>query len=463
MAVAEEVTRYNSKISGVRPEDLAQAESFDTVMGRALALLKDKIIVGHSLEHDFEVMVYYPPEVVIRDTAKYFKKGKTPSLKGLVDKHLGKSIQIGEHSSDEDARATMELYLKFRDEWEASLTKPTSKKAVKQKKEKETKAKGSEKSSDQKGPKTVDQKFERLKTLPADYYFCFKDFTWAAQKKNLIKVQWAEVWIKRRSHGPAYAGKYDTMGIIGAFNWLSNKQLRKWIHFQKVDKPQSAKTNNNVQPQSSKSVKSPAYSFEKLRTLPPNHVFSQKINQLKPLGNLALKAVWAEEWVKYREDIPSLNVAIKHDINLTLEFTFNNFSNKQLRRWIKLIRDSKAVNKATATIKKETKNDTKKPKSVGNKETKFMRLQTLPPGHVFTEDDLSDVLKMSSSLLASHMERKPKLKEAVKWGNEWIKRRKDRPNYQEDYVQFSLLRAFNELSNLQLKIWINNRDKGSLH
>ena len=81
--------------------------------------------------------------------------------------------------------------MKFRDEWEASLTKPTSKKAVKQKKEKETKAKGSEKSSDQKGPKTVDQKFERLKTLPADYYFCFKDFTWAAQKKNLQPLRFS--------------------------------------------------------------------------------------------------------------------------------------------------------------------------------------------------------------------------------------------------------------------------------
>jgi len=52
-----EVTDYNTKITGVRPEDLAEAESFDTVMQRVRGLLKDKIIVGHSLEHDFEVSV----------------------------------------------------------------------------------------------------------------------------------------------------------------------------------------------------------------------------------------------------------------------------------------------------------------------------------------------------------------------------------------------------------------------
>lgn len=214
----------------------------------------------------------------------------------------------------------------------------------------------------------------------------------------MYRIQWAEVWIKRRSDGPAYAGKYDTMGIMGAFNWLSNKQLRKWIDSQKVDKPQSAKTNNKVQPQSSKSVESPAYSFDKLKALPPNHVFSQKINKLMPSGHLALKADWAEEWLKYREDRPSLNVAIKHDLNLTPEFTFNNFSNKQLRRWIKLIRDSKAVDKATAIITKESKNVTKTSELVGKKEEKFRKLKTLPPGHVFTKADLNDVLKISTRL-----------------------------------------------------------------
>ena len=121
VAVAEEVTNYNTEISGVRPENLAKAESFDTVMKKVRGLLRDKIIVGHSLEHDFKVMRYYHPHYChpwasIRDTAQYFMRVKTPLE--LVEKHLGKSIQTGEHSSVEDARATMELYLKIRDEWE---------------------------------------------------------------------------------------------------------------------------------------------------------------------------------------------------------------------------------------------------------------------------------------------------------------------------------------------------------
>ena len=133
VAVAEEVTNYNTKISGVRPEDLAEAESFDTIMEKVRGLLRGKIIVGHSLEHDFAVMYYYPPKRNTRDTALYFKEGnKKPSLKSLVEKHLGKSIQTGEHRSVEDAKATMELYLKFRNEWEESLTNPAGKKMVKQ-------------------------------------------------------------------------------------------------------------------------------------------------------------------------------------------------------------------------------------------------------------------------------------------------------------------------------------------
>ena len=132
VAVAEKVTNYITEISGVRPKDLARAKSFDTVMKKVRGLLRDKIIVGHSLEHDFAVMYGYSPWFT-RDTAQYFKKGsKKPSLKSLVEKHLGKSIQTGEHSSVEDAKATMELYLKFRNEWEESLTNPAGKKMVKQ-------------------------------------------------------------------------------------------------------------------------------------------------------------------------------------------------------------------------------------------------------------------------------------------------------------------------------------------
>ena len=60
VAVAEKVTNYLTEISGVRPKDLAKAKSFDTVMKRVRDLLRDKIIVGHSLEHDFKAKGLFP-------------------------------------------------------------------------------------------------------------------------------------------------------------------------------------------------------------------------------------------------------------------------------------------------------------------------------------------------------------------------------------------------------------------
>jgi RNA exonuclease 4 len=55
------------------------------------------------------------PKRDIRDTSKFsgyrkYSAGKTPSLKKLAKEVLGVDIQGGEHSSIEDARATMLLF-----------------------------------------------------------------------------------------------------------------------------------------------------------------------------------------------------------------------------------------------------------------------------------------------------------------------------------------------------------------
>merc|ERR1719154_611431 len=127
-------------------------------------------------------MKYYPPnpKVFTRDTAQYFKKGsKKPSLKSLVEMHLGESIQSGEHSSVEDARATMEIYVKFRDEWEESLINPNpagkKEKVVQQNKEKENKLNVTVKSSVPKGL--------NLSNLPTDHVFQSSDLNDAKKNK----------------------------------------------------------------------------------------------------------------------------------------------------------------------------------------------------------------------------------------------------------------------------------------
>jgi RNA exonuclease 4 len=49
--------------------------------------------------------------------------GRTPSLKGLVEKLLGVEIQTGRHDSVEDARATMALFRLEKESFEREVAK----------------------------------------------------------------------------------------------------------------------------------------------------------------------------------------------------------------------------------------------------------------------------------------------------------------------------------------------------
>ena len=110
----EKVIDYRTKKSGIRKKDLVCAKNFKTVKDAVSMILEDKIIVGHGLDHDFEVMDCFPDDKIVRDTAQYFKFGKTPSLKSLVFRHLNEYIQKEEHNSLEDAFGAMKLYLRYR-------------------------------------------------------------------------------------------------------------------------------------------------------------------------------------------------------------------------------------------------------------------------------------------------------------------------------------------------------------
>eukprot|EP00039_Didymoeca_costata_P023252 m.6490 g.6490 ORF g.6490 m.6490 type:complete len:337 (-) comp3538_c0_seq1:67-1077(-) len=126
----EKVTDYRTWVSGIVPKNLSKqnAKDFETVQKEVSSILKGKILVGHALEHDFKVLLLDHPRKSIRDTAKFkpFRKyagGRTPGLKKLCLVLLGLSIQTGEHSSVEDAQATMAIYRKHRTEWKAFLEK----------------------------------------------------------------------------------------------------------------------------------------------------------------------------------------------------------------------------------------------------------------------------------------------------------------------------------------------------
>ena len=98
-------------------------------------LLKDKILVGHALKNDLDVLLLSHRRSMIRDTATYHpymrphgkKDGKfrPRALRELTKQFLKYSIQEGEHDPGEDASADMNLYKHKRDEWETFLSTVT--------------------------------------------------------------------------------------------------------------------------------------------------------------------------------------------------------------------------------------------------------------------------------------------------------------------------------------------------
>lgn len=122
----ERIIDYLTDISGVRKEDMQHGKDFKIVQREVYELIKGKILVGHSIHNDLKALRLSHPRKYTRDTSKYrpFKdmnNGRTPALKTLAKLILGWNIQDGEHSSVEDARATINIYLRYRDQWEQEL------------------------------------------------------------------------------------------------------------------------------------------------------------------------------------------------------------------------------------------------------------------------------------------------------------------------------------------------------
>jgi len=131
----EKVTDYRTHVSGIRPEDIVDGCDFKVVQKEVSDLLHGRVLVGHSIKNDLKVLFLTHPKRMIRDTSLYkpFRaafSGKTPSLKNLSARMLGVSVQEGEHSSVQDAQATMRLYTMFKKDWERDITNQRSKRAA---------------------------------------------------------------------------------------------------------------------------------------------------------------------------------------------------------------------------------------------------------------------------------------------------------------------------------------------
>ncbi|KAF9350730.1 3'-5' exonuclease [Mortierella sp. NVP85] len=139
----ERVTDFRTAVSGITPRHLATAVDFKEAQKRVADVIKDKIVVGHAVYNDFKALLLDHPQRLIRDTSRYkpfraLMKGKTPSLKKLAHSLLGIKIQDGAHSSVEDARVTVMLYKKHKEEWDSSIAVKARRAALKATKGKKT-------------------------------------------------------------------------------------------------------------------------------------------------------------------------------------------------------------------------------------------------------------------------------------------------------------------------------------
>eukprot|EP00854_Cymbomonas_tetramitiformis_P015063 gene15063-17803_t len=71
VAVTQKVTDYRTYVSGIRPAHLKGAPAFDHVQQKVAALLKGRILVGHTLKSDLTALMLIHPKREIRDLTLY--------------------------------------------------------------------------------------------------------------------------------------------------------------------------------------------------------------------------------------------------------------------------------------------------------------------------------------------------------------------------------------------------------
>lgn len=121
-----EIEDYRTEWSGVRPHNLIGAPSFVTIQRKVRDIISNKIVVGHSLNIDLNVLQLEHPIQYRRDIAKsrfIIEKygnslGQPVSLKRLTLLIFNRHIQVNEHDSIEDATAALNIYKNYQVEIE---------------------------------------------------------------------------------------------------------------------------------------------------------------------------------------------------------------------------------------------------------------------------------------------------------------------------------------------------------
>ena len=86
---------FRTELSGIRPENLENADDFEKVQGEVAEIIKDKIVVGQSIGYDMNYLFLHHRAELLRDTSEIHKTiGKTFSLKELAANELGILFQV---------------------------------------------------------------------------------------------------------------------------------------------------------------------------------------------------------------------------------------------------------------------------------------------------------------------------------------------------------------------------------
>ena len=124
----QQVTDWRTHVSGITSKHMIEARPLEHVRADIAAVLDGKTLVGHAVRNDLAALMLSHPKRDIRDTARHppyrkFAGGGSPKLKILAAEFLGLNIQTGEHSSIEDARASMLLFRREKDVFEREHAK----------------------------------------------------------------------------------------------------------------------------------------------------------------------------------------------------------------------------------------------------------------------------------------------------------------------------------------------------
>jgi RNA exonuclease 4 len=122
------ITDYRTHITGITAQTLKSARSFKEVQQDVATLLSGRIVVAHAIKNDLDVLMLTHPKRDIRDTSRHpafraLSAGKSPSLRKLAKEILGLEIQMGAHSSVEDARTCMLLFKQEKAAFESEHSK----------------------------------------------------------------------------------------------------------------------------------------------------------------------------------------------------------------------------------------------------------------------------------------------------------------------------------------------------